>query len=57
MSITRDVPPDDVRCDDADGPRPCCRDDAFPVSLWTVRALGRTVHDGAGSSSHGAPGR
>jgi hypothetical protein len=40
-----------VRDSGPDGPRPGRRSDAFPASHRTVRALGRTVHVGAWSSS------
>jgi hypothetical protein len=49
VSITRGVPPGGALYGGADGLRPERRSDAFLVSHRTVRAQGRTVHDGAGS--------
>jgi hypothetical protein len=40
-----------IRGSRLNGPRPERRSDTFPASHQTVRALGRTVRDGAGSSS------
>jgi hypothetical protein len=48
---TRGVLPGGALYGGMDGPQSGSRSVVFPASLWTVRALVRTICDGVGSSS------